>query len=71
MKKLYNPYVEEDKKKEVENLKVTDEDAEEEANKLAEKYQMKNEEFLKLFGGLDMVKYDLEMRAAMNVLKGE
>ncbi len=56
---------------EVENLKVTDEDAEEEANKLAEKYQMKKEEFLKLFGGLDMVKYDLEMRAAMNVLKGE
>lgn len=55
----------------VEDIKITDEQAEEEANALAQKYQMKKEEFLKLFGGLDMVKYDLEMRAAMDVLKGE
>lgn len=54
-----------------EEIKITDEQAEEEANALAQKYQMKKEEFLKLFGGLDMVKYDLEMRAAMDVLKGE
>lgn len=56
---------------EKEEIKITDETAEEEATKLAEKYQMKKEEFLKLFGGLDMVKYDLEMRGAMNILKGE
>lgn len=54
-----------------ENIKITEEQAEEEATKLAEKYQMKKEEFLKLFGGLDMVKYDLEMRAAMDALKSE
>jgi len=54
-----------------ENIKITEEQAEEEATKLAEKYQMKKDEFLKLFGGLDMVKYDLEMRAAMDALKSE
>lgn len=54
-----------------ENIKITEEQAEEEASKLADKYQMKKEEFLKLFGGLDMVKYDLEMRAAMDMLKSE
>ena len=55
----------------VENLKVTDEEAEAEASNLAQKYQMEKDEFLKLFGGLDMVKYDLEMRAAMEMLKSE
>ena len=28
------------------------------------------EEFKKAFGGLDMIKYDLSMRAAIDVLKG-
>lgn len=54
-----------------EGIEITEEQAEEEASKLALKYQMKKEEFLKLFGGLDMVKYDLEMRKAMDALKGE
>ena len=48
---------------------MTEEDTEKEADSLAEKYSMKKEEFLKLFGGLDMVKYDLEMRKALEVLK--
>ena len=30
---------------------------------------MDKDEFLKLFGGLDMVKYDLKMRQALEVLK--
>ncbi len=55
----------------VEGIQVTDEDAEKQATELAEKYQMKKDEFLKLFGGLEMVKYDLEMHQAMEVLKGE
>ena len=38
---------------------------------LAEKYQMKKDEFLKAFGGIEMIKYDLEMRGAIDVLKGE
>ncbi len=52
-----------------EKIEVTEEDTEKEADSLAEKYSMKKEEFLKLFGGLDMVKYDLEMRKALDVLK--
>ncbi len=53
-----------------ENITISDEEAEEEATKLAEKYQMEKEEFLKLFGGTDMIKYDLQMRRAIEILKG-
>ena len=52
-----------------EKIEVTDEEAETEAINLATKYQMDKDEFLKLFGGLDMVKYDLKMRQALEVLK--
>ena len=52
-----------------ENIEVTDEQAETEATTLATKYQMDKDEFLKLFGGLEMVKYDLKMRQAIEVLK--
>ena len=55
----------------VEKLEVSTEDAEKEAEALAEKYQMTKEEFLEAFGGLDMIKYDLSMRKAIDVLKGE
>jgi len=55
--------------KKAEKIEVTDEDADKEADILAEKYQMKKEEFLNLFGGIEMVKYDLEMRKALDVLK--
>lgn len=53
----------------VEKLEVTDEQANEEAKTLAEKYNMKTEDFLTQFGGLEMVKYDLSMRAAIDTLK--
>ena len=52
-----------------EKIEVTDDEAETEAANLATKYQMDKDEFLKLFGGLDMVKYDLKMRQALEVLK--
>ena len=32
---------------------------------------MKKEEFLNAFGGLDMIKYDLQMRKAIETLKLE
>ena len=54
-----------------EKLEISDEDAANEAEKMAEKYQMDKEEFLKLFGGLEMVKYDMEMRKAMEIIKGD
>ena len=30
---------------------------------------MEKDEFLKLFGGIEMVKYDMEMRRAIEILK--
>lgn len=53
-----------------EKIEVSDEEAKEEAKKMAAKYDMEEEEFLKAFGGLDMIKYDRKMREAMEVLKG-
>lgn len=52
-----------------ENISATEEEVEKDAEDLANKYNMKKDEFLGLFGGLDMVKYDLEMRKAIEVLK--
>ncbi len=52
-----------------EKIEIDDKAAKEEAKKLAEKYQMKEDEFLSAFGGLDIVKYDMKMRKAMEVLK--
>ena len=64
---LYRLMLEEISK--LEKLEVTDEEASAEASKLAEKYNMKEEEFLKAFGGIEMVKYDLEMRKVIDYLK--
>ena len=55
--------------KEKENITITDEEADKEAEELATKYNMKKDEFLKLFGGIEMVKYDKEMRMAIEFLK--
>lgn len=55
--------------KEQEKIEATEEEVEKEADSLATKYNMKKDEFLKLFGGLEMVKYDLEMRKAIEFLK--
>ncbi len=55
--------------KEQEKIEATEEEVEKEADSLAEKYNMKKDEFLKLFGGLEMVKYDLEMRKTIEFLK--
>lgn len=53
----------------LENIEVTKEEAEKEAEELAKKYQMTKEKFLEQFGGLDMVQYDLEMRKTIELLK--
>ena len=53
-----------------EKIEISDEEANKEAERLAENYQIKKEEFLQMFGGLDLVKYDLKMRKAIDVLKG-
>lgn len=54
-----------------EKIEISEEDANAEAEKLAEKYGMKKEEFLAAFGGIEMVQYDAMMRQAIEVLKSE
>ena len=53
----------------LEKIEVTEEEAEKEAEALAEKYQMDKKEFLAQFGGIDMIQYDLEIRKVMELLK--
>ena len=52
-----------------EKVEISEEDAEKEAEELAKKYQMSKEDFLKEFGGLEMIQYDLEMRKVIELLK--
>lgn len=54
-----------------EKIVVSEEEVEEEAKKLADKYKMEKDEFIKQIGDIDMIKYDIEMRRAIDVLKGE
>ncbi len=51
-----------------EKIEITDKAAAEEATKYAEGYGITKEEFLSQFGGLDVVKYDLRMRKALEIL---
>ncbi|MBP3634985.1 MAG: trigger factor [Bacilli bacterium] len=53
----------------LEKIEVTDEEAEKEAEEMASKYQVSKEDLLKEFGGLDMIKYDMKMQRALEVLK--
>ncbi|HOP65661.1 MAG TPA: trigger factor [Bacilli bacterium] len=52
-----------------EKVEITDAEAKKEAKKLAENYGMEEADFLSKFGGIDMVKYDLQMRKAIEILK--
>ena len=54
---------------ELEKVNVTLEEAEKEAEELAKKYQMEKEDFLREFGGVELVQYDLQMRKVIELLK--
>lgn len=64
---LYRLMLEEISKEE--KVEISEEDASKEALELAEKYNMKKDELLKAFGGLEMIQYDLEMRKVIELLK--
>lgn len=51
-----------------EKIEISDKDAEAEAEKMSAEYGVEKEEFLKHFGGLEVVKYDLRMRKALEIL---
>ena len=53
-----------------ENITVTDEEANKEAEDMAVKYQLTKDEFLKQFGGLEMIKNDLQVKKVFDMLKG-
>ena len=52
-----------------EKIEIADDEAKIVAVELAKIYNMEKDEFLKLFGGIEMVKYDMEMRRAIEILK--
>ena len=52
-----------------EKIEVTPEEVEKEVEELATKYQMDKEDFLREFGGKEMIQYDLEMRRVVELLK--
>ena len=54
-----------------EKIEVSDKEAEEHAQKEADKYGIDKNEFLTYIGGMDVVKYDLRMKRAMSILTGE
>ena len=53
----------------LEKIEVTDKDVDNEIKNLEDKYKMKKEEILKQLGSTDMIKYDLEMRKVIDILK--
>ena len=53
----------------IEKVEVKDDEVEKEVDEMAKKYNMKKDDFIKAFGGKDMVKYDLEIRKIIELLK--
>ena len=52
-----------------ENITATDEEVDDEADRLAKLYQMTKEELISAFGDKEMIKYDLRMRRTIEFLK--
>ena len=53
----------------MEKIEVSEDEAMEEAKRLAERYNMELDDFLNEFGGIEMVQYDQEMRKTIELLK--
>lgn len=53
----------------LEKIEVSDEDAEKEAEDLAKKYNITKEELLKEFGGIESIKYELQMQKVIDIMK--
>ncbi len=55
---------------EVEKIEVSDEEAEKQAEEMATNYGISKEELLNAYGSLEVVKYDIKMRNAIEIVKG-
>lgn len=52
-----------------EKIEIKDEDVKKEVEELAKKYDMEKDEFVKAFGGEEFVKYDMEVRKALEIVQ--
>ena len=55
----------------LEHIEVTDEEVEKELDEMAKKYNMEKDELVKMFHDKAMIKYELEMRKTIEMLKEE
>ncbi len=53
-----------------ENIETTEEEAQKLLDDLAAQHQTEKEELLKMYGGIEPVKYELKMRKAIDIIKG-
>ena len=54
-----------------EKIEISDSDANKKEEKMAKNYNMTKEDLIKEFGSLEVVKYDMKMRKAIEIIKGE
>lgn len=54
---------------ELEKIEATDEEAEKNAEEKAKKHGIEKDEYVKAFGGLEMLKYDLKVQKVIDILK--
>ena len=54
---------------EKENIQVTEKEVEEDIERISSMYGVEKEEFIKMIGGDDMIKYDVKMRKTLDFLK--
>lgn len=53
----------------IEKVEVTDKEADKEAEDLSKKYNMTKEELIKEFGGIEAIKYELQMQKVIDIMK--
>ena len=54
---------------EAEKIETTDKEVEEDIERISKMYNVEKDEFVKMIGGTDMIKYDVRMRKALEFLK--
>ena len=70
LKRIKNSYLLQAVIKE-EKISVSDKDTKKEISDMAKKYNMTEEEVLKSMGGMEAMKFDLEVKRAIDIIKGE
>ena len=60
-----------EKVKELEKVKVSEKEEEKEAEKIALQYNIEKEDFINQYGGIEMLKYELEVKEVLDILMKE